>query len=232
MILSNPVFGNQWRIPPRRGAAERGSGGSARGFSPRTRGETSLPLASALLPGWLSAKAAVEAPAAPLRPSRLGRTRESERVNEGRLAHALLQMLPDIAPERRPAAAKAYLDAHGGALGVAAREALAAQVLGVIEAPELAPLFGPGSRGEVSLAGVLRRSGRADAPYSGRLDRLLVTETDGIDRRLQTGRCAVSPVARPCRPARRLSRGVAADLSDAARARRARLSRRPDASAD
>jgi ATP-dependent helicase/nuclease subunit A len=150
------------------------------GLFAEDRGETSLPLASALLPGWLSAKAAVEAPAAPLRPSRLGRTRESERVNEGRLAHALLQMLPDIASEQRPAAAKAYLAAHGGALGVAAREALAAQVLGVIEGPELAPLFGPGSRGEVSLAGVLRRSGRADAPYSGRLDRLLVTETTAL----------------------------------------------------
>jgi ATP-dependent helicase/nuclease subunit A len=143
-------------------------------------GEPPLPLASALLPGWLLAKAAPEAPPAPLRPSRLGQTRKSELVNEGRLAHALLKMLPEIAPERRTAAAKAYLAAHGGALGAAARASLAAQILSVTDAPELAALFGPGSCGEVPLAGVLRRPGRPDAPYSGRLDRLLVTETTAL----------------------------------------------------
>jgi len=158
-------------------------------------GETPLPLASALLPAWLSAKAAPDAPAEPLRPSRLGHRRESERVSEGRLAHALLQMLPDIAPERRGAAAKGYLAAHGGALSAAARLALAAQVLSVIDAPELAALFGPGSRGEVSLAGVLRRPGRADAPYSGRLDRLLVTEAAAsiVDFKLGTAPTLPSP---------------------------------------
>ena len=45
--------------------------------------------------------------------------------------------------------------------GAAAREALADQVVSTVAAPELAALFGPGSRGEVSLAGVLRRPGRA-----------------------------------------------------------------------
>ena len=141
-------------------------------------GDASLPLASALLPDWLSPKADPEASTHPLRPSRLSRKRESGRVIEGRLAHVLLLMLPDIAPERRIAAAKAYLDMHGGALGAAARMALVTQVVSVIEAPDLAALFGPGSRGEVPLAGVLRRPGQADAPYNGRLDRLLVTETE------------------------------------------------------
>jgi ATP-dependent helicase/nuclease subunit A len=129
-------------------------------------------------PSWLSAKAASEAAFLPLRPSQAGVARESERGRalEGRLAHALLQMLPDVPQARRAAVAKAYLDAHGGALAEAARAALAAQVAAVIDAPELAPLFGPGSRGEVALAGVLRRPGRADLPYSGRLDRLLVAD--------------------------------------------------------
>ena len=45
-----------------------------------------------------------------------------------------------------------------------------------MEAPELAGLFGPGSRGEVPLAGILRRPGRADLAYSGRLDRMLATD--------------------------------------------------------
>jgi len=139
-------------------------------------GETPQQSASAPLPAWLSAKAAPEAPGLRLTPSRARPAPESQRVVEGRLAHALLQILPDVAPEHRGAAAAAYLDAHGGTLGAAAREALSDQVVSTVAAPELAALFGPGSRGEVSLAGVLRRPGRAGAPYSGRLDRVLVTE--------------------------------------------------------
>jgi ATP-dependent helicase/nuclease subunit A len=99
-----------------------------------------------------------------------------ERLEHGRLAHGLLHFLPDLTPDRRAPAAKAYLDAEGGALSRPARAALAAQVLAVMETPELASFFGPGSRGEVSLAGVLRRPGRADLRYSGRLDRLAVTK--------------------------------------------------------
>ncbi len=50
------------------------------------------------LPGWLRARAAPEAAATPLRPSAAGVVRQGEakRMLEGRLAHALLQMLPDV----------------------------------------------------------------------------------------------------------------------------------------
>ncbi len=141
-------------------------------------GETGGASADAAPPSWLRAKAAPEAASPPLRPSRAGVAREGGRggILEGRLAHALLQMLPDVPPTRRIVAARAYLDAHGGALAEAARAALAARVAAVMDAAELAPLFGPGSRGEVALTGVLRRPGRADLPYSGRLDRLLVAD--------------------------------------------------------
>ena len=84
-------------------------------------------------------------------------------------------MLPNLAPERRESAAKAYLELRGGALAEAARAALAAKVLATIGAPELSDLFGPGSRGEVSLTGLLPRPGRPDLPFNGRLDRLVVT---------------------------------------------------------
>ncbi len=129
-------------------------------------------------PAWLAARAAPEASIPLLSPSRAVAAREGERarVAEGRLAHALLQMLPDLPPERRLALARAYLDAQAGALSEPARVALAAQVTAVMEAPALAPLFGPGSCGEVSLAGMLRRPGRPDLPYSGRLDRMLVND--------------------------------------------------------
>ena len=106
-----------------------------------------------------------------LNPSRVGAAGEGdrERVVEGRLAHALLEMLPNLAPQQRETAAKAYLDLHGGALAEGARAALAAKVLRTIGAPELTGLFGPDSRGEVPLTGLMPRPGRPDLPFSGRL---------------------------------------------------------------
>ena len=113
-----------------------------------------------------------------LNPSRAGGVGggDRERALEGRLAHALLEMLPNLPPERRPGAAVAYLDAWGGALAESARAALASKVLAAIGAPELSPIFSPGSRGEVPLTGLLPRPGRPDLPYSGRLDRLVATD--------------------------------------------------------
>jgi len=130
------------------------------------------------LPGWLTAPAAKEFDHSALRPSRIGFRRMGieERVAEGRLAHALLQSLPQLPAERRAAAAQAYLDAHGFGLTREARDGLVAKILRVMEAPETRNLFAPGSRGEVSLAGALCREGRADLPYRGRLDRLLVAD--------------------------------------------------------
>jgi len=129
-------------------------------------------------PGWLFAKAEPETVAAPINPSRVGAARgaDPERALEGRLAHALIEMLPKLPPERRPGAAKAYLDAWGGALAESARAALASKVVALIGAPDLSLLFGPGSRGEVPLTGLLARPGRSDLAYSGRLDRLVATD--------------------------------------------------------
>ena len=133
------------------------------------------------MPEWLSGKAVLEMAAAPLSPSRIGGAGEGDRqrIREGRLAHALLEMLPDVAPQRRASAASAYLDLMGGGLAEPARAALAAKVLAAIDAPELAPLFGPKSRGEVPLMGLLPRRGRPDLPYGGRLDRLIAND-DGV----------------------------------------------------
>jgi ATP-dependent helicase/nuclease subunit A len=130
------------------------------------------------LPGWLLAKAAPEAAPAPINPSRAGGVGgvDPERALEGRLAHALLEMLPNLPPERRVGAAMVHLESWGGALAESARAALASKALAAIGAPELSFLFGSNSRGEVPLAGLLRRPGRPDLSYSGRLDRLVATE--------------------------------------------------------
>jgi ATP-dependent helicase/nuclease subunit A len=147
------------------------------GLRAEDRAETAPAHARDALPGWLLAAVAAEAVAAPLNPSRTGDVRggDPERALEGRLAHALLEMLPNLPPERRPRVATAYLDAWGGALAESARAALASKVLAAINAPELGPLFGPGSRSEVPLTGLLPRLGRPDMHYSGRLDRIVTT---------------------------------------------------------
>jgi ATP-dependent helicase/nuclease subunit A len=147
------------------------------GLCAEDAGETPQARPREALPGWLAERAARDSAAPTLSPSRFGRAGEGdrERVIEGRLAHALLQMLPNLAPERRESAANAYLESRGGALAEAARAALASKVLTAIDAPELSDLFGPGSRGEISLTGLLPRPGRSDLPFNGRLDRLAAT---------------------------------------------------------
>jgi ATP-dependent helicase/nuclease subunit A len=141
-------------------------------------GATAPARAFGSLPDWLIASAEPETIAPPLNPSRAGGVGggDRERALEGRLAHVLLEMLPNLTPQRRPAAAAAYLDAWGGALAESARAALASKILAAIGAPELSPIFSPGSRSEVALAGLLSRPGHPDLAYSGRLDRLVATD--------------------------------------------------------
>ena len=97
------------------------------------------------LPGWLAVKAKPELAAAPLRPSRVigGGEQDRERVREGRLAHALLELLPGVPHDRRASAADEYLGRMGGGLAEPARAALAAKVLAAIDAPELRRLLAP-----------------------------------------------------------------------------------------
>ena len=98
-----------------------------------------------------------------------------DRLEIGRLAHALLQDLPDIPTAKIPEVAERYLERNGGALDPSQRKRLAEQILRILALPDLAPLFAPGSRAEVAITGALARPGRPDLAYSGRIDRLSVT---------------------------------------------------------
>ncbi len=82
--------------------------------------------------------------------------------------HALLQHLPDLPAESRTAAAHAYAARPGHRLDDPAEAA--AQALAVLTTPGLAELFGPGSRAEQPVSGVVH--GRV---VSGQVDRLAVT---------------------------------------------------------
>ncbi|MBV9286888.1 MAG: PD-(D/E)XK nuclease family protein, partial [Hyphomicrobiales bacterium] len=138
----------------------------------------SAPPVAPALPEWLFDKAPQEAAARPLRPSQARSPRHGGRARalEGELAHALLQMLPGLAPAERREAARTYLRSRSAGLAEQAIDALVAQTVAVVEAPHLAALFGPGSQGEVALAGVVKGPHGADIAVNGRLDRMLVAD--------------------------------------------------------
>jgi ATP-dependent helicase/nuclease subunit A len=147
--------------------------------------------AAAELPSWLQTSAPQESPPdSLLRPSdpaedesRSIRTGESVQarahaLQRGTLVHRLLQSLPDVATERRRNAALQYLARNAGGWTDGDREALAEAILAVIAEPRFAPVFGPGSRAEVGIAGRLERPGRPPALVSGQIDRLVVSQSE------------------------------------------------------
>jgi ATP-dependent helicase/nuclease subunit A len=90
-----------------------------------------------------------------------------DRFARGLAMHALLQHLPDLPEAAWEAAARAY--AARPAFGLEAPEEVARQALGVMRAPELAALFGPGSRAEQPISGVV-----GSLVVTGQVDRLAV----------------------------------------------------------
>ena len=127
---------------------------------------------------WLARRAAPEAAPQALRPSGAGAANigaapaeRERRLEAGRLAHALLQYLPDIAAEHRVSAARRFLDARAPGFSSDERERALSQALGVLDHPRLRALFGPNARAEVAIAA----QGAAGA-FAGRIDRILAEE--------------------------------------------------------
>ncbi|WP_299623194.1 double-strand break repair helicase AddA [Pelagibius sp.] len=145
--------------------------------------------ASAVLPAWARTPAPAEpVPPRPLAPSRPSMPEpavrsplvgagnaDNRRFRRGRLIHRLLQSLPDLAPAEREAAARRFLSSPLHDLSPSDAEDILAEVLAVLTDPALAALFGPGSRAEVPLAGLIET---ASGPQiiSGQVDRLLVED--------------------------------------------------------
>jgi ATP-dependent helicase/nuclease subunit A len=92
-------------------------------------------------------------------------------LHRGRIVHRLLESLPDFPAENRHSAGSEYLAAFAGDdFSEADRGTLLDRVLHILEHPDFAPVFAPGSRAEVEIAG--RINGLAVA---GRIDRLSVS---------------------------------------------------------
>jgi ATP-dependent helicase/nuclease subunit A len=160
-------------------------------------------ISAAALPDWVEKPAPPEPePTLPLTPSALSDDEPAARARlgadavaaqRGRLIHRLLQTMPDLAPERREAACRRFLARPALALDTAARDDIAGACLAVLEAPEFAPVFGPGSRAEVSLAGRV-----GNVVLSGQVDRLAVTAEAVLVVDYKTGRNPPdSPAATP-----------------------------------
>lgn len=112
----------------------------------------------------------------------------AQRFARGRLVHTLLQHLPDLPTDDRHARALAYLArAAGQGFDDAAQADIAGEVMAILEDAQFAPLFAPGSRAEVSLAGHAVWNGKR-VPLSGQIDRLAISDTDVLIADYKTNR--------------------------------------------
>jgi ATP-dependent helicase/nuclease subunit A len=149
-------------------------------------------------PGWSREPAPIEArPPRPLAPSSLGEDAVADppptpgmrvAAERGRLIHALFERLPDIAPAGRRDAAERWLAQVGGIADHGQRSEIVATVLGVLDDPRLAELFGPAALPEAPIAAVVQ----GGVVVSGTVDRLLVGPDHIVLIDFKTGRAVPS----------------------------------------
>src|SRR5262249_8466858 len=99
----------------------------------------------------------------------------------GNVVHALLAKLPDLLPGERRAAALAYARANGF------DEELVDETLAVLNHPDFAAAFAPGSRAEVAFLAALPELGEG-AQVNGRIDRRAVTADEVLILDFKTNR--------------------------------------------
>jgi ATP-dependent helicase/nuclease subunit A len=131
------------------------------------------------LPAWALAGAADEPrPPRPLAPSQPDDPEpparsplaadDALRFRRGKLVHRLLQSLPELMPGARAAAARRWLERPGQDLAPDQVAALIGETLAILEDPRFAELFGPASRPEVPISGLVGAH-----VVSGQVDRLV-----------------------------------------------------------
>ncbi len=132
------------------------------------------------LPAWAITPIGPEPrPPRPLAPSAAGAEQGSEpplppeiarvAARRGVLIHRLLERLPDVAPEAREAAARAWLARQAVDLELRDRDEMLASAIAVLAEPDFAPVFSSDALAEVPLAATV--DGQVIA---GTADRLLI----------------------------------------------------------
>ena len=161
--------GDLWRYPPEAPPAT-----SAR--STRTPTPPSLPAWARGKPSHPDTARAWAAPSRlerqPAVLSPLARTGDDP-FRRGNLIHRLLQFLPDLPAEQRQRKAIDWLTRFHD-MPTDEAELLWKEVHGVMNHPDVAPLFGPGSRAEVPIAARIIDEADKERVISGQIDRLVV----------------------------------------------------------
>ncbi len=160
-------------------------------FARREWGTRAAPLAptgaapaqaeDAPLPSWLTTPIGPEPrPPRPLAPSAAGEDNAADpplapevaktAARRGSLIHKLLERLPDVPEDERPAAAEAWLARAACDLPQEARAEMLASALHVLNHPDFAAIFAPQALAEVPLAATV-----GGIVVSGTADRLLVS---------------------------------------------------------
>ena len=150
-----------------------------------------------VLPPWAKTQAQATPQRAFAAPSRIERINPAlfsprgdgqKRFRRGRLIHGLLQRLPEVAPAKRVAAARAWLERQGA--DDAEAKAYAFEAMTVIDDARFAAVFGPVSRAEAPIVGQARGK-----PVSGIVDRLVVEDARVIVLDFKTDRPAPADAA-------------------------------------
>ena len=104
----------------------------------------------------------------------------TEAATAGRLAHLLLQVLPEVPENRREETVRTLAEARGRALRPARRNEIAAMALDLLKAPALEELFADDALAEAPVSGAIRLPDGSVRAVSGRIDRLAVTSDSVI----------------------------------------------------
>jgi len=156
-------------------------------------------LAPRAAPAWLHRPAPQETSARVLSPSRLTSSSEppvispfgpgrAERLRRGSLIHLLFEVLPNLPFRARRKAAEDFLKRQADLLPEQRREMLES-TLGVLEDRRFAAVFAPGGRAEAPVIGQL-----GSATINGRIDRLVITDTEILVIDYKTDRPAPATV--------------------------------------
>jgi ATP-dependent helicase/nuclease subunit A len=140
------------------------------------------------LPVPLSPASAFDAEIARSQPAGSTALDRQKALAKGRVAHRLLQSLPDIPRERRAAAAERYLSKAAGDFSAEEQSHIARAVLAILDETNFAGLFAPGSRAEVPIIGRVERVGSDPVLVSGQVDRLIVAGPDVLIADYKTDR--------------------------------------------
>jgi ATP-dependent helicase/nuclease subunit A len=95
---------------------------------------------------------------------------QGQSFKRGILIHKLLELLPDLAPDRRFDAAERFLGQPVHGLESDQQFEIANETLAIFDNPDFAPIFGPASRAEVPLVGIV-----GGDVVSAQIDRLVIT---------------------------------------------------------